>query len=142
MKYLFYYLLVIVCTAAAENQALEISYFPPAVYKNELCTFVLLGEPGSQVVVERGKNSQTHNFVKNSLSLPYSAKEDIKYLEKVKVLFIHSKTDKVVPFHHYQTVKQNCKAQNQSLIYEGKHIAYPVLFPQKYVEAVNKLLKK
>ncbi|WP_291720645.1 alpha/beta hydrolase [Bernardetia sp.] len=81
-----------------------------------------------------------HSFVKNSLRLPYSAKEDIQYLEQVKVLFIHSKTDKVVPFHHYQIVKQNCKAPNQSLIYDGKHIAYPVLFTQRYIEAINTLL--
>ncbi|MCJ8331559.1 MAG: hypothetical protein HRT89_12975 [Lentisphaeria bacterium] len=113
MKYLFYYLLVIVCTAAAENQALEISYFPPAVYKNELCTFVLLGEPGSQVVVERGKNSQTHNFVKNRLEI------------KIKV-----STDKSICF--VQGLKTIClkfveAADADSLSYQNPH-----LFKGKY----------
>ena len=83
---------------------------------------------------------EKHDFVKQKLQIPYSAKEDIKSLTSIKILFIHSKTDKIVPFKHYEAVKQNCKAQNQSLIYEGEHIAYPLLYPKKYVDAVNDVL--
>ncbi len=83
---------------------------------------------------------ERHNFIKKTLKIPYNSKEDIKSLEKIKVLFIHSKEDKVVPFKHYQQVKQNCTAPNQSLIYTGEHIMCPILIPQKYIEAINELL--
>ena len=84
---------------------------------------------------------ERHNFIKSTIKIPYSSKEDIKSLQKIKVLFIHSTTDKVVPFSHYLKVKQNCKAPNQSLIYTGEHIMYPLIEPQKYIEAVDKLLE-
>lgn len=84
---------------------------------------------------------QRHNFIKKTLQISYSSKNDIKSLQKIKVLFIHSQKDSVVPFKHYQKVKQNCKAQNQSLIYEGEHIMCPIVETQKYIEAVNKLVE-
>ena len=84
---------------------------------------------------------EQHNFIKKTIRIPYSSKEDIKSLEKIKVLFIHSKEDKVVPFEHYQQVKQNCTVPNQSLIYTGEHIMCPVVVAKKYIEALNLLVE-
>jgi len=81
-----------------------------------------------------------HNFIRKILQIPYSSRENIKSLKTIKVLFIHSKTDSVVPFEHYQEVKKNCKTANKSLIYEGEHIMCPIVEPKKYIKAVNELL--
>lgn len=84
---------------------------------------------------------QNHEQVKKIFKVSYSSKEDIKFLKTINVLFIHSKSDNVVPFKHYETVKKNCRTSTTSLIYEGEHIMCPIIEPQKYVKAVNGLLE-
>lgn len=84
---------------------------------------------------------QNHEQVKKTFKVSYSSKEDIKFLKTINVLFIHSKSDSVVPFNHYEAVKKNCTTLNSSLIYDGEHIVFPILFPQKYIKAVNQLLE-
>ncbi len=85
--------------------------------------------------------TMNHYFIKNTLKIPYSAKEDIKSLRNIKVLFVHSKYDTVVPFEHYEQVKKNCTAPNKSLIYTGGHIMCPIIETKEYIEAVNSLLE-
>jgi len=54
---------------------------------------------------------------------PYSAAEDIKYLESIPKLFIHSKGDKKVFWE-----------------YEGNHLESALKYPKEYIHRINGLL--
>jgi fermentation-respiration switch protein FrsA (DUF1100 family) len=71
---------------------------------------------------------------------PYSAKEDIRKLTKIPVLFIHSKEDEGVPFSNYEIVEANCTTKHESLIYSGKHLECPLVDKAAFLEKVNRLL--
>jgi pimeloyl-ACP methyl ester carboxylesterase len=73
---------------------------------------------------------------------PYAAKEDIKKLSKIPVLFIHSREDEGVPFSQYELVEANCTTKHETWIYTGKHLEGPLVEPEKFLEMVGKLIPK
>lgn len=80
-------------------------------------------------------------MIEKFVTSPYSAKEDIKKLTKIPVLFIHSREDEDVPFHLYEKVEANCTTKHESLIYTGKHLECPLVETTVFLEKVNNLLK-
>ena len=80
--------------------------------------------------------------VRPFLNFPYAAKEDVKLLDKIKVLFIHSKEDKDVPFSQYEEVLKNSKGNNFSWIYVGQHLDAPLLYPGLFVKEFDKIILK
>jgi predicted alpha/beta-fold hydrolase len=83
---------------------------------------------------------EMHDTVRASLISPYSAKEDIKEIGKVKLLMIHSAGDKSVPFSQGKLVFDNAITTKTFWIYEGEHLEAPTLFPADWVNRVNALL--
>jgi fermentation-respiration switch protein FrsA (DUF1100 family) len=71
---------------------------------------------------------------------PYSAKTDIKNIENLPKLFIHSKEDKSVPFSQGKTVFKNALEPKEFWEYEGNHIDAILKFPELFLEKVNSLL--
>lgn len=79
-------------------------------------------------------------MIEKFVTSPYSAKEDIRKLTKIPVLFIHSKEDEGVPFSNYEIVEANCTTKHESLIYTGKHLECPLVDKAAFLEKVNRLL--
>jgi esterase/lipase len=80
-----------------------------------------------------------HEQVKQFVTSPYSAKEDIKEIENIKMLFIHSKED-AIPIEGAEEMYDNLSCVKMFWIYEGKHIEAPIKYPKTFVEYINKLL--
>jgi predicted alpha/beta-fold hydrolase len=79
-------------------------------------------------------------MIEKFVTSPYSAKEDIKKLVKIPILFIHSKEDADVPFSLYEMVEANCTTKHESLIYTGKHLECPLVDKEVFLTKVNNLL--
>jgi uncharacterized protein len=80
-------------------------------------------------------------MIRQFLASPYSAKEDIKSVQKIPVLFIHSKEDKDVPFHQGETVFNNAPGKKELLVYEGKHLEAMKQDAGKVIKTIEELLK-
>jgi len=73
---------------------------------------------------------------------PYSAKEDIKEIKNLPILFIHSKDDKSVPFTQGESVFNNASEPKELWIYEGKHLESVIKHPETLLEKINLLIIK
>lgn len=80
-----------------------------------------------------------HEYVKKLVTSPYSAKEDIKEIKNIKVLFIHSIEDEI-PIEGAQGIYNHLTCPKMFWIYEGKHMEAPLKYPKTLVEYANKLL--
>lgn len=78
--------------------------------------------------------------VRASLISPYSAKEDIKEIGKIKLLVLHSPGDKSVPFSQGQLVFANATTTKTFWEFEGGHLEAPIKYPAIWVSKVNALL--
>ncbi|HEX8575516.1 MAG TPA: alpha/beta fold hydrolase [Flavobacterium sp.] len=83
---------------------------------------------------------ESQDMIRNHLISPYSAKNDIKELKTIPVLFIHSREDKSVPFSHFETVYNNTTTKKEQWIYIGDHLMAPVTFKDEFVKKVNSLI--
>ena len=61
-------------------------------------------------------------MIRQHLPSPYSAKEDIRSIEGMPKLFIHSKEDKEVPFHQGEAVYKEAQEPKAFFVVEGKHL--------------------
>lgn len=71
---------------------------------------------------------------------PYSAKEDIKEIENLPKLFIHSKGDQSVPFTQGETVYQNASEPKIFWEYEGNHLDAVLEYPELYIQKINSVI--
>lgn len=81
-------------------------------------------------------------MIRTYITSPYSAKEDIRRLTKIPVLFIHSKEDSGVPFAQYEIVAANCTTKHDVLVYTGEHLEGPLVDTENYLLMINKLLEQ
>jgi alpha-beta hydrolase superfamily lysophospholipase len=81
-------------------------------------------------------------MIRQYLTSPYSAKEDIKTIKNLPILFIHSKEDKSVPLSHQETVFNNSISVKKSVwIYTGEHLMAPVNHKEEFVSRINAIIK-
>lgn len=85
--------------------------------------------------------AEHHPMIKQ-LPSPYAAKEDIKAVRNIPVLFIHSKEDKDVPFAQGETVFNNAGGDKTFLVYEGVHLEALKTNTSQVISAINQLVKK
>ncbi|HAF29924.1 MAG TPA: alpha/beta hydrolase [Bacteroidales bacterium] len=71
---------------------------------------------------------------------PYSAKNDIKEINNLPKLFIHSKEDSSVPFAQGETVYKNATEPKELWIYEGKHLESAIKFTEILIQKINSLI--
>ena len=71
---------------------------------------------------------------------PYSAKEDIKNINGLPKLFIHSKEDTSVPFAQGETVFNNASEPKELWIFNGEHLEAAIKFSELFIQKVNNLL--
>ena len=82
-----------------------------------------------------------HTIINQYVTSPYAAKEDIKEIKKMPVLFIHSKTDKDVPYSQAEIVYANAKTKKFLWIYEGNHLMAPIVNSLDFIKNVDNLLQ-
>lgn len=80
--------------------------------------------------------------VRESIKPPYPATESLRSLRSVPKLFVHSKTDKDVPFALGEALYQSAAAPKELLTYPGDHLMLlrddPAAILLKMVEMVTK----
>lgn len=84
-----------------------------------------------------------HEMIRSQAGVfPYSAKEDIVYIENLPILFIHSKEDKEISYEQGKMVYDAAVAPKSFWTYEGGHLKAPALFPEELVRRIDALLEK
>ncbi|RPD51109.1 alpha/beta hydrolase [Paracnuella aquatica] len=94
----------------------------------------------SDIAADHSPEAQ-REMIRKGLPSPYSAKEDIKHIGAVPVLFIHSKEDKDVPFSHAEMVYQNAPGKKSWLVYSGKHLEATKADEPGVINAINGMIK-
>ncbi|MEE4198063.1 MAG: alpha/beta fold hydrolase [Bacteroidales bacterium] len=72
---------------------------------------------------------------------PYSAKEDIKEIKNIKMLFIHSKEDNSVPFSQGKRVFDNATGSKELWVYKGKHLTSATNLTDEFIQKINTLIQ-
>jgi pimeloyl-ACP methyl ester carboxylesterase len=109
---------------------------------NKVMALVLDGAISSFTDIAADKSPEAQrDMIRQHLSSPYAAKEDIKSLDKMPKLFIHSKSDADVPYEEGQLVYNNATGRKVFFTYEGKHLEALKVDPQGVMKEINKLLK-
>jgi len=88
----------------------------------------------------RSTPEEQKGIIKQYVTSPYSAKDDIKEVEKLPKLFIHSQTDESVPFRQGKLVFNNASEPKELWVYEGNHLDAAVNSKKEYVKKINSLL--
>lgn len=78
---------------------------------------------------------------KNYIS-PYSAKEDIKEINKILKYVIHSKEDKDVPFLQGKMVFNNAPEPKEFLEFKGEHLYALKYEKHKILQKINEMINK
>jgi hypothetical protein len=71
---------------------------------------------------------------------PYSAKKDIKEINNIPKLIIHSKADSSVPFSQGKTVYENASDPKEFWVYKGEHLEAITLYPEIFLQKIDKLM--
>lgn len=83
--------------------------------------------------------AEYHPHIKQLVTSPYSAKEDIRYINHTKLLVIHSEED-VIPISGARSVYESASCPKQFWLYEGKHVEAPVKYPVQFVSYMNQII--
>lgn len=81
-------------------------------------------------------------MISQYVTSPYSAKEDIKDIDSIPKLMIHSKEDESVPFNQAEIVFANANEPKEIWIYEGKHLEAIKKYKNEYIQKINSLYEK
>lgn len=85
---------------------------------------------------------EMHPAIRAYLVSPYSAKEDVQFLNGVKLLMIHSKGDKGVPIEQAREVFDQAKNPKVFWEYEGGHLDAPIKHKAEWLMRMNALLSE
>jgi pimeloyl-ACP methyl ester carboxylesterase len=83
---------------------------------------------------------EQHDIIKQFVTSPYSAKEDILYINNVKKLIIQSRLDKTAPYEQGESLFTTAKIPKNFYEYQGGHIEAMKVNPEKLIGAINELL--
>lgn len=80
-------------------------------------------------------------FLEDNYPSPYSAKEDIKLLNKIPKLIIHSKEDKDVPYHQGRLLFENAPEGKVFLEFSGEHLRAIKYEKARIFYEINRMLQ-
>lgn len=83
---------------------------------------------------------EQRQMIRQVLTSPYAAKEDVKHIAEVPTLLIHSREDKDVPFHQAEVVYKNAPEPKALLIYEGKHLEALKTDPEMVISKIEEMM--
>ncbi len=82
------------------------------------------------------------DFLRQNYVSPYSAKEDIKLLDKIPKLIIHSKEDKDVPYQQGRVLFENAISEKVFLEFNGEHLRAIKYESVRIFDEINRMLKQ
>ena len=68
---------------------------------------------------------------------PYSAKKDIKDIENMPKLIIHSKEDEAIPFEQGELIYNIANQPKSMWVYKGKHLESVLLDEELFIQKIN-----
>ena len=83
---------------------------------------VLEGAMASFTDIAMHATPQYRDFLEKNYISPYAAKEDIKSIDKIHKLIIHSKEDKDVPYAQGKVVFDNASGSKKFIKFKGEHL--------------------
>lgn len=84
--------------------------------------------------------AEQRQMIAQYVTSPYSAKNDIKDINNLPKLIIHSKEDKSVPFTQGETVYNNASEPKEFWVYEGTHLEAAIKYPKLFIQKINSLV--
>ncbi|WP_405207955.1 alpha/beta hydrolase [Aquimarina sp. LLG6339-5] len=81
------------------------------------------------------------DFLEKNYISPYAAKEDIKTINKISKLFLHSKEDKDVPFTQGETVYNNASEPKEFLEFKGEHLHALKYKKEQILQKINEMIE-
>lgn len=84
---------------------------------------------------------QYKEYLEKNYISPYSAKEDIKSIDKIPKIFIHSKEDKQVPYLQSEIVFNNAPEPKEFLEFTGEHLQALKYEQKEIIRKINKMIK-
>lgn len=83
--------------------------------------------------------AEQRQMITQYVTSPYSAKNDIKDINNLPKLFIHSKEDKSVPFSQGETVYNNASEPKELWVFEGEHLESAIKYPELFIQKINSI---
>jgi dipeptidyl aminopeptidase/acylaminoacyl peptidase len=139
-----------------ENE--EIKYTPKIIYGISIGTqiatllaknnqekingLILEGSMSSFTDIAMFYTPQYKDYLEKNYISPYSAKEDIKNINKISKFVIHSKEDKDVPFSQGQIVFNNAPEPKEFLEFKGEHLYAMKYEKEKILQKINEMINK
>ena len=84
---------------------------------------------------------EAHAMIRQYVTSPYSSLEDIRYLEGMPKLILHSREDKVAPFAHSEAVFESAPAPKLFLEYPGGHVSALTTRKEETLQHFGELLQ-
>lgn len=109
--------------------------------QNRINALILDGALSSFTDIAAFYAPQYKEMIEKSYISHYSAKENIKPLNTIKKLFIHSKEDKEIPYDQGIMVFNNAPEPKQFFEYKGSHLMAIVQSKEQVLKAINNLLQ-
>lgn len=110
--------------------------------QNQIKALILEGGMSSFGDIAAYYTPEYKEFLEQNYVSPYSAKEDIKSLDKIPKLIIHSIEDKDVPFEQGKTVFKNASEDKVFLEFSGEHLRAMKYESVKIFNEIDKMLEK
>ncbi|MFD2564466.1 alpha/beta hydrolase [Aquimarina rubra] len=102
---------------------------------------VLEGAMASFTDIAMHATPQYREFLEKNYISPYSAKEDIKSVDNIDKLFIHSKEDKDVPYTQGKVIFDNAPGSKDFIEYTGAHLYGLKYEKEQILQKINKMTK-
>ncbi len=111
-------------------------------HTNDIQVLVLDGTISSFTdIALHSSPKEMHSVIQTYVTSPYSAKEDVQHLGKMKLLMIHSKEDKGVPFEQAKQVFELANCEKTFWEFQGGHLEAPTLHKETWLAKINALLR-
>jgi len=85
---------------------------------------------------------EQQQMVRNFLKSPYAAKEDIKGINSIPKLIVHSTEDSTVPFNEGKLVYNNATNPKELWEVKGEHLDAINIYRDEYIRRLKALLNK
>ncbi|WP_298321057.1 alpha/beta fold hydrolase [uncultured Aquimarina sp.] len=102
---------------------------------------VLEGAMASFTDIAMHATPQYREFLEKNYISPYAAKEDIKSIDKIQKLFIHSKEDKDVPYTQGKVIYDNASGVKDFIEFTGAHLYGLKYEKEQILEKIEEMTK-
>jgi len=94
----------------------------------------------TDIAADKTDKPEQKKYILENIKSPYSAAEDVQYIENMPKLFIHSLDDDDVPIKEAKKVYENALDPKWFWQVQAKHLETIIYFDVEYIARVKKLL--